>query len=125
MSQSFDRGQCRTLSALVLAAGLVAPHVSRADEGTIRATSYLREGPAIAYRTIDEVAGGVSVQVIACANEWCRIQLGDATGYVASAALNRAPPPTMSPDARQACFLNPISGYHGTRDEEFCSPASR
>lgn len=124
MSHFLGPAALRTVLSVTAVLSALTPGAVYADDATVRATTYLRAGPGTAFRSVDEAAGGATVQVLGCADGWCRIQLGDAAGYVASAALTPGPAPTMPPGARQTCFLDPLSGYHGSRDEEFCSPAA-
>lgn len=115
----------RTLAGLSLGLGLaMEPEASAAADARIASTTYLRAGPGTNYRSLDEASGGSAVEVLGCGGGWCRILLGDAAGYVAEAALQPSVAPVPAAGQASSCFGNPQSGFHGSREVRFCSPAA-
>lgn len=111
----------RPALGLALLASALCP--VQAEPSRIGVTSYLRVGPGLRYRPVDEVLSGRSVEVLDCDPAWCRIRAGDRVGWVARGTLVEGPSP-MTPTSAATCFVNAQSGYHGTRDLRFCSPGA-
>jgi uncharacterized protein YraI len=82
-------------------------------------TTYLRDGPGVRYRAVDEAQAGTLVSVIGCAAGWCNILYGGITGYVAQSTL--ASPAGQTPAPKNpVCDVGSESSYHGSRDVLFC-----
>ena len=112
------------LAVLLSFSMLCIANVAAADERSANFTAYLREGPGLRYRVIDEIATGQRVDVAECNDGWCRLLLDRATGFVPQGVLDatreeRARAPTT-------CFLNRGNGSRGGMPEQFCyEPASK
>ena len=98
---------------------------ARAEQRSVGFTSFLREGPGLRYRVVDEVATNELVDVAQCVDGWCRLMLDRATGFVSEAALV-VPHPLRVPGF-ETCFLNRGNGERGGVPERFCyqAPSTR
>lgn len=87
-------------------------------ERAINLTTYLRDGPGIRYRAVDEAETGTLVSVIGCADGWCKVVEGGVSGYVAQSTLAN---PTQSAALKNpVCIVGPEASYHGSRDVRYC-----
>ncbi len=89
----------------------------------IALTTYLRDGPGLGYRAVDEAETGTRVSVLGCANGWCNVMYEGVSGYVAQTAVASAPPAFTSFKA-QNCFVDGQASYHGNRAVQFCQSAA-
>ena len=85
----------------------------------IGVTTYLRDGPGLRYRAVDEAQMGTSVSVIGCANGWCDVLDGNVSGYVAQSTLAISTNQT-SRTQNHACVVGEQASYHGNREVLFC-----
>ena len=117
----------RVLLSQKIAAGTLVVAFFLGCDGTFAATSdrainlttYLRDGPGLRYRAVDEAQTGELVSVIGCADGWCNVLDGGVTGYVAQSTLvipTGAPTPLKNP----VCNVSGESSYHGSSDVLFC-----
>ncbi len=81
-------------------------------------TTYLRDGPGVRYRAVDEAETGSLVSVVRCADGWCNVLDGGVSGYVAQSAL--AAPGVLSPMQNRVCRVDSQASYHGGCDVLFC-----
>ena len=108
---------------LIVALSCVATLCWAGASQHINVTTFLREGPGKAYRVIDEVQTGQPVDVADCANSWCRVSFGRASGYVAQNAIENAHGALAK---NPHCLVNREAGYHGSDEDVLCeSRASR
>ncbi len=89
------------------------------SERELLLTTYLRDGPGLRYRAVDEAQTGTLVSVIGCVGGWCNVLYGGVTGYVAQSALTVAagePTPVKNPP----CIVGAEASYHGSRAVRYC-----
>jgi uncharacterized protein YgiM (DUF1202 family) len=92
--------------------------------GRVNATTYLHDGPGRHFRVVDELATGTAVQVLTCAQDWCRVQSGDGIGYLPQASLvsAKAVPaatPVAKPDG-EACVESTDAGSGAGLRYRYC-----
>jgi hypothetical protein len=92
-------------------------------ERMIGVTTYLRDGPGVRYRAVDEAEMGTMVSVLGCADEWCNVLDGGVGGYVAQSTL--ALPGEAVPLKKPACIVGAEASYHGSRDVLYCRADAR
>jgi hypothetical protein len=89
------------------------------QERMIDLTTYLRDGPGLRYRAVDEAQMGTLVSVIGCADGWCNVIDGSVMGYVAQSTL--VPPGEQAAQLKNpVCIVGPEASYHGSRDVRYC-----
>ena len=114
---SFGRKRLgRTILATILAlgagtAGVLVAGVALAKPGTVNLTTYLRAGAGEQFAALDEIDPEDQVDVQSCANGWCRVVSGSATGYIEESVLS-APDFHRQPAAAAAtdCFTARLNG---------------
>jgi uncharacterized protein YgiM (DUF1202 family) len=76
----------------MVGAALISLTAAAADPepGRVNATTYLHEGPGRLYRVLDELATDSRVQILACDQDWCRVQSGNAVGYLPQSSVASA-----------------------------------
>jgi len=80
------------VSGLIVGAALISLTAAADPEpGTVNATTYLHNGPGRQYRVLDELATDSHVQILACDQDWCRVQSGNAVGYLPRASVVSEP----------------------------------
>ena len=93
-----ERGRRRAICGAWFAATLCSAGVARADPGTITWTTYLYQGPSTRYQVADEVTTLQRVDIVGCANGWCRVSYEGRTGYVmADVVVHAGENPTAPP----------------------------
>ena len=76
-------------------------------------TTWLQAGPGAQTRIIDEIPGGWRVDVISCADGWCRVVSDRAEGYMREALLAPGPAVVPTPVPGGPCF----PGEHQTPEQ--------
>ena len=132
-----------TICGAALALLLCAAGPSRAEpsagitseSGTITWTTYLYQGPSTHYQVADEITSLERVDILGCADGWCRINYGGRTGYVMAEVVAHAgenpvaplagvlaqPAASLQPHPRGPCFeANQKDGNGGNELTQFC-----
>jgi uncharacterized protein YraI len=117
----------RLLLSQMIAAGTFSIALFLGGDGTFAATperainltTYLRDGPGVRYRAVDEAETGTLVSVVGCADGWCNVVDGGVLGYVAQSTLS-APSDQSAPLKNPVCIVGPEASYHGSRDVLYC-----
>ena len=88
--------------------------------GEVAWPTFYRAGPGRAYVVLDELDRGHRVEVLSCADAWCRIQEGRSVGFVEQAALlaTAASPARAAP--LPGCFESRAEGYAGGEVYRYC-----
>lgn len=117
------RGWTRMTCALSLAcaaacAGWTPP--ARAADAGVAWPTFFRLGPGKQYRVVDELARGVTLDVLACNDQWCQARLGRVVGYVERAALDPGTLAASRPADGQGCFSSRRAGYGAGEEFRYC-----
>lgn len=106
-----------------------------AGPGQTTWTTYLYQGPSYRYSVVDEVPQAQPLDVISCANGWCKVSFEQRTGYVLAEVVvqnGQSPldPPKgilaqpanqVVPHPKGPCFPANIKGGNGGNDlSYFC-----
>lgn len=83
---------------------LLSAGVATAAPAVVSGDLNLRSGPGTDYRVLNVLPAGSSVDVLGCADDWCRVASAEGTGYASSDYLDMgartyavAPPPVYAP----------------------------
>ena len=134
MSLSIRHSRRATIlgASLLMLSGIGA---ARAEPGATTWTTYLYEGPGAHFRVVGEVDQMQAVEILGCADQWCRISYDDQSGYVHAEVVVRAgedaarppagvlaqPAAALEPAPKGPCFVaNQKGGNGGNELTSFC-----
>ncbi len=110
----------------VLAAGTGLAAAAPADPaapwvGSVSWTTFLHEGPGLQWRVEDELDTATEVDVLGCANGWCKVAYDGAYGYLLRDVLTPASAgPAEQPKQSQDCFDARRAGAGNGKLFTFC-----
>ena len=84
--------------------------------------TYFYAAPRYSARVLDEVQRRARLDVISCADGWCRVRYGDAEGHVREDVVHgsRDTIERAQVGADPACFHAAQPGGNAWQDEKFC-----
>ncbi len=103
-----------------LAIVLMTSGPAAATTGIVDWPTYFRTGPGRQFVVLEELSRGRTVDVLGCANQWCRVQIDRVVGYIDQANLADAAEPMLGPQPAAGCFDSQRSGYGRGEDYRYC-----
>lgn len=109
------------LAAFAVLTSLADP--TCAETAKARFDTYFYENPRYTARVLDEVQTQSSLDVIACAGQWCRVRYSGAEGYVRDLVVHGPQIDVAHKDkhALTDCFKADQPGGVGWQVERFCN----
>ena len=96
--------------------------VARAESVEAGWDTYFYSEPHYSARVLDEVQRRAKLDVISCADGWCRVRYGDAVGHVHEDVVHgqRDTVERAKVAADPVCFHAAQPGGNAWQDEKFC-----